>query len=338
MRIMEIGGAWGLENLRLETRPDSSPDPGQVVMRIEAASVNYRDLVMARRGYGRRSGELPLIPVSDGAGVVAATGPGVTRVKVGDLVCPLFAQSWLEGPLREEYWRGMLGGPRDGVLQEFMLLHEDGVARAPAHLTALEAATLPCAALTAWNAVVVAGQAKPGDIVLTQGTGGVSLFAIQLAKMLGARVIATSSSDEKLARVRGLGADETINYRDIPDWGRRAREIAGRGVDLVVDVAGEITASVRAVRESGTVALIGVLGGASASIELGPIVTRAIRLQAVTLGNRAMFEDMARAIELHRMAPVLEVAPQRFDGAAEVIGELARGGHFGKLCMRAWDA
>ena len=178
MCVMEIGGAWGLENLRPETRADPTPGPGQVVVRIEAASVNYRDLVMARRGYGRRSGELPLIPVSDGAGVVAATGPGVTRVKVGDLVCPLFAQTWLEGQLREEYWRGMLGGPRDGVLQEFMLLHEDGVAGAPAHLTALEAATLPCAALTAWNAVVVAGQAKPGDIVLTQGTGGVSLFAI----------------------------------------------------------------------------------------------------------------------------------------------------------------
>src|SRR5690349_13821605 len=170
MRVMEIRDAWGLEHLQPGTRPDPSPGPGQVVVRIGAASVNYRDLVMARRGYGRRSENLPLIPVSDGVGEVVGTGFGVTRVKARDLVCPLFAQTWLEGPLRDEYWTGMLGGPRDGVLQEFMLLPEDGVVRAPAHLNAVEAATLPCAALTAWNAVVVAGQIKPGDTVVTQGT------------------------------------------------------------------------------------------------------------------------------------------------------------------------
>ena len=338
MQVMEIKDAWGLEHLRPGTRPAPVPAADQVAVRIEAASVNYRDLVVGRRGYGRRTGELPLVPVSDGAGTVVATGPEVTRVSTGDLVCPAFAQTWLDGPLRDEHWAGMLGGPRDGVLQEFMLLHEDGVVRAPSHLDAVQAATLPCAGLTAWNAVVAAGGVKPGDTVLTQGTGGVSLFALQFAKMLGARVIVTSSSDEKLARARLLGADETINYKAVPDWGRRAREIAGaKGMDLVVDLAGSVGESVRTVRTGGIVALIGVLSGATTSLDLGPMVTRAIRLQAVTVGSRAMFEDMVRAIGLHHMNPVLELAPQRFDGAAEIIGTLPEGGHFGKVCMRAWD-
>ena len=271
MRVMEIRDAWGLEHLRPGTRPDPVPAAGQVVVRIEAASVNYRDFVVARRGYGRRTGELPLVPVSDGAGTVVATGPGVARVAFGDRVCPAFAQTWINGSLRDEHWVGMLGGPRDGVLQELMLLHEDGVVRAPSHLGAVQAATLPCAGLTAWNAVVAAGGVKPGDTVLTQGTGGVSLFALQFAKMLGARLIVTSSSDEKLARARLLGADETINYRDVPAWGKRAREIAGpRGVDLVIDLAGSAGESARVVRTGGTVALIGVLGGRLPASTSGP--------------------------------------------------------------------
>lgn len=339
MRVMELRDAWDLDHLKPGTRPDpAAPGAGEVVVRIEAASVNYRDLVVARRGYGRRTGELPLIPVSDGAGTVLAVGPGVARAAPGDLVLPAFAQTWLDGPLRDEHSAGMLGGPRDGVLQEFMVLPEDGVVRAPAHLDAVQAATLPCAALTAWNAVVVAGGVRPGDTVLTQGTGGVSLFALQFAKMLGARVIIISSSDEKLARARALGADETINYRDVPDWERRARKIAGpRGVDLVVELAGAVNQSARAVRTGGTVALIGVLAGASTALDLGPVVTRGLRLQAVTIGSRAMLEDMVAAIALHRLEPVLNLAPGGFDRAAEVIGAVAEGGHFGKVCLRGWE-
>ena len=339
MRVMEIRDAWGLENLRPGERPDPVPGAGEVVVRIEAASVNYRDYVMAGRGYGRRSGELPLIPVSDGAGTVVATGPGVTRVAVGDRVCPGFAQTWIDGPLREDHWTGMLGGPRDGVLQELMLLNENGVVKVPSHLDAIQAAALPCAALTAWNAIVVVGRVKPGSIVLTQGTGGVSLFALQFAKLLGARVIITSSSNDKLARAKALGADETINYVDVPDWGRRAREIAGRdGVDLVVELAGLVNQSVRTVRTSGTVVLIGVLAGGRPEFDLGPVVTREIRLRGISVGSRAMFEDMMRAIDLHRLVPTLELAARRFDGAAEVIRALTKGNHFGKICMRAWDA
>ena len=337
MRVMEIRDEWGLENLKPGRRPDPKPEAGEVIVRIEAASVNYRDFVMAGQGYGRRSGELPLIPVSDGAGTVVATGPGVTRVAVGDLICPIFAQTWLEGPLRDDHWRDMLGGPRDGVLQEYMVLREDGLVKIPAHLDAVHAAALPCAAVAAWNAVVVAGRVKAGDTVLTQGTGGVSLFALQFAKALGARVIITSSTEDKLARAKQLGADETINYSEIPDWGRRAREIAGKdGVDVIVDVAGLVNQSVRAVRVSGTVVLVGVLAGGSTNFDLGPAVTREIRLQGVTVGSRAMFEDMLKAFALHRLVPSIEIAPQRFDRADQVIRALTKANHFGKICMRSW--
>jgi len=338
MRVMEIRDKWGLENLKQGERPDPTAEARHVVVRIEAASVNYRDFVMAGRGYRRRSGELPLVPVSDGAGVVVAIGSGVTRVSVGDLVCPIFAQTWLEGPLREDHWTGMLGGPRDGVLQEYMVLNEEGLVKVPSHLDALHSAALPCAALAAWNAVVVNGRVKAGDTVLTQGTGGVSLFVLQFAKALGARVIITSSSTEKLARARQLGADETINYSEIPDWGRRAREIAGKdGIDLVVDLAGLVNQSVRTVRTSGTVILVGVLAGGTTDFDLGPAVTRQIRLQGITVGSRAMFEDMLKAISLHRLVPAIDIAQHRFDKAGEVIAALTKGNHFGKVCMRAWS-
>ena len=179
MKVMEMRDAWGVEHIKPGTRPDRSPGAGDVLIRMQAASVNYRDLVMTQRGYGRHSGELPIVPLSDGAGVVSEIGAGVTRVKIGDLVCPAFAQSWFSGALREAHRPGMLGGPLDGVMQEYMLLPEAGVVKAPAQWSAVEAATLPCAALTAWSAVIGAG-VKPGDVVVTQGTGGVSLFALHV--------------------------------------------------------------------------------------------------------------------------------------------------------------
>jgi NADPH:quinone reductase-like Zn-dependent oxidoreductase len=196
---------------------------------------------MASGGYGRRGGKLPLVPVSDGAGRVVAVGAGVSRASADDLVCPIWGQTWWSGPFREAHWTGILGGPRDGVMQEYMVLAQESVARAPRHLDAVQAATLPCAAVTAWNAVVAQGQVKSGDVVLVQGTGGVSLFALLFAKMHGARVIATSSSDAKLERVRAMGADHVLNYRTSPDWHKVAREVTnGQGVDLVVEVAGTL--------------------------------------------------------------------------------------------------
>ncbi|MEA2935318.1 MAG: hypothetical protein QOD74_1964 [Variibacter sp.] len=333
MRVMEIRDAWGLDHLVSGTRPDPSPGPGQVVVRIDAASINFRDFLMVKGGYGRRGGRLPMIPVSDGAGEVVAVGEGVTRVSVGNLVCPSFAQTWDDGPFRDDLWAGMLGGYHDGVLQEYMLLPENGVVRAAPHLDAMQAASLPCAALTAWSALVDA-RVKPGDVVLTQGTGGVSIFALQFAKLFGARVIITSSSDEKLKRARELGADETINYRTTPDWEKRAREIAGPGgVDVVVELAGTIDQSVKAVRAGGVVSMIGVLAGAAPTLSLGQVVTRSVRLQGITIGPRRMFEDMMRAIALHQLKPALSIFGKSMEDAPGAIAAIFEGKHFGKICM-----
>jgi len=335
MKVMQIQDSWSPDSIRLSERPKPEAGPGEVLLQMEAASLNYRDYVMANGGYGRRGGALPLVPVSDGAGRVVAVGSGVSRVAVDDLVCPLWAQTWLSGPFREGHWAGILGGPRDGVMQEYMALSQQGVVRAPRHLDAVQAATLPCAAVTAWNAVVAQGRVKAGEVVLVQGTGGVSLFALLFAKMHGARVIATSSSDAKLERVRAMGADHVINYRTNPDWHKVAREVTnGVGVDLVVEVAGTLDASVRAVRTSGTVALIGVLAGATAQLGLGAVVTQNIRLQGVTVGSRDLFEEMSRAMELHGTEPPIDERSFAFEEVGEAIKALPAGQHFGKVCSR----
>ncbi len=341
MRVMQIEGEWGLDNIRLAERADPVPGPGEIVVKMEAVSINYRDTVMVNRGYGRRSGELPLVPLSDGAGTVEAVGEGIGRVAPGDLVCPIFGQNWIDGTFREEYWGGTLGGPQDGTVQEKMLLPESGVVRAPAHLSAVEAATLPCAAVTAWNAVVEQGRVKAGDAVLVQGTGGVSLFALQFAKMHGAEVVATSSSDDKLAKAKALGADHTINYRATPEWAKAARTALGRGVDHVVEVggAGTLEQSLRAVRPGGTISLIGVLAGAAGPIGLGPVVTQNVRLQGVTVGSRSMFEAMNRAMSLFATRPVVDDAHRfGFGEVAAALRAFPQGRHFGKVCGIAWDS
>jgi NADPH:quinone reductase-like Zn-dependent oxidoreductase len=335
MKVMEMRDAWGVDHIKPGTRPDRSPGPGEVLVEMQAASVNYRDLVMTQRGYGRHSGELPLVLLSDGAGTVAQTSPGVTRVKAGDLVCPVFAQSWISGKLREEHRPFMLGGPLDGVMQEYMVLPEAGVVKAPAHFSALEAATLACAAVTAWSAVI-GGGVKPGDVVVTQGTGGVSLFAMMFAKLAGARTIVTSSSDEKLERAKALGADIGINYRSHPEWSREVRRaLGGNGADLIVELGGaqSLDQSLRAVRTSGTLALIGVLSGGMAELNLGRVVTQNVRLQGATLGGRDMFEDMVRAIETHRVKPPIDEKIYAFDEVADAIRSIPAGRHFGKICL-----
>ncbi len=335
MKVMEMRDDWGIEHIEPGPRPDRAPGAGEVLVKMAAAAVNYRDFVMTRRGYGSHSGALPLIPLSDGAGTVVATGAGVTRVKSGDLVCPAFAQTWFGGVLREEHRTGMLGSVRDGVMQEFMLLSEQGVVKAPAHFSALEAATLPCAALTAWSAVVGSG-IKAGDAVVTQGTGGVSLFALLFAKLQGALAIVTSSSDDKLARAKDMGADLGINYQTHPEWGREVRNaLGGRGADLIVELGGAQTLdqSLRCVRVSGTLAMIGVLSGGTAELNLGRVVTQNVRLQGVTLGSREAFEDMVRAIELHRLRPPIDEKRNAFEEVADAIRAIAAGRHFGKICL-----
>jgi len=335
MKVMEIRNEWKLDNICLGQRPEPEPGPGEVLIKMKAASLNYRDFVMCQGGYGRRGGTLPLVPVSDGAGHVAAVGEGVSRVAVDDLVCPVFGQTWISGPFREKYWQGILGGPLDGVMQEFMVLAEDGLVKAPRGWSPIQAATLPCAAVVAWNAVIDQGHAKAGDVVLVQGTGGVSLFALLFAKIQGASVIATSSSEEKLDRLNVLGADHVVNYKDTPDWHKTARKITnGMGVDIVVEVggAGTLGKSIQAIRPGGTVALIGVLSGVAGEINLGPVVTQNICLQGVTVGSRDLFEEMIRAIEFHGIQPPVDENLFAFDAVGEAIKSIPKGRHFGKIC------
>jgi len=334
MRVMEIRDHWSVDHIVEAQRPQPATGPTQILLRMKAATLNYRDHVLVRRGYGNRSGELPLVPVSDGVGEVVAVGAAVTRFKIGERACPAFFQDWVSGPFKDGWWRSQLGGPRDGVMQEFMAVEEHAAVRVPDFLTDLEAAALPCAAVTAWSALAVQNPVKAGDVVVVQGTGGVSLFALQFAKMQGARVIALSSSDAKLERVSALGADHLINYRVVPEWGRAVRALTdGVGADHVVEVggAGTLAQSVRAVRGGGTVSLIGVLGGAAAEVGLGHVVTRNIRLQGITVGSRDLFEDMLRAIDLHRVRPVVDEKVYAFTGIAEAIRRLPDGGHFGKV-------
>jgi NADPH:quinone reductase-like Zn-dependent oxidoreductase len=238
MRVMALEGGTGLANLRMIERPWPKAGPGEVVVRLKAASINYRDLATVTAPAAQR---LPLVPLSDGAGLVEEVGEGVTRVKAGDLVTPCFFPRWLAGPPAPALLPA-LGGVLDGCAQEAIAISAEGVVKAPSHFTAEEAATLPCAAVTAWRALIAEGRLKPGETVLVQGTGGVSIFALQFAKLAGARVIVTSSSDEKLERARALGADDLVNYRSRPDWDKAARELTdGRGVDHVVEVGGADT-------------------------------------------------------------------------------------------------
>ena len=335
MRVFQIEGDWGMDHLKLSTRPEPVAGPGQVLVKMTASSLNYRDLVVPNRGYGNHTGTLPLIPVSDGVGVVCALAPGVTRVAVGDRVCPTFFQNWISGEPDLERLTRSLGGPIDGTMTDVMCLPEDGVTKVPAHLSDLEAATLPCAALTAWSALVTCGNIRPGDRVLVQGCGGVALFAVAFAKLLGAHVTVISSSEERLERVKQLGADAGINYRSTPEWAKATRDITvGRGYDLILELGGEKTLpqSLRCIRPGGTVAMIGILSGSAMATSLGLIITRQVRLQGVTVGHRDGFEAMVRAIDQHRLKPVVDrVFP--FEELKEAMAYLQTGAQFGKVCV-----
>ncbi|HMW00254.1 MAG TPA: NAD(P)-dependent alcohol dehydrogenase [Acidobacteriota bacterium] len=333
MKAWEIRDNFGLENLKLADRAELQPGPGQVLVRVRAVSLNYRDLMVSKGWYNPKQ-KLPLVPCSDGAGEVVAIGEGVKSVKPGDRVMSCFFQRWQNGELSDVDARSTLGSPADGMLREFAVLEEFGVIPTPSFLTDVEASTLPCAALTAWQALVTLGKIKAGDTVLVQGTGGVSIFALQFAVKSGARVIATSSSDEKLQRAIELGASDGINYKTTPNWEKRVRELTGGiGVDHVVEVggAGTLSKSVIAVRRSGTVSLIGVLSGPGDFNPL-PILMNGTRVQGIFVGSRSMFADMNRAIELHKIHPVVSDV-FAFDQSPDAFQLMERGGHFGKICI-----
>jgi len=304
------------------------------VVAMKAASLNYRDLLTVLGVAGQFP--LPLIPFSDGAGEVVDVGAGVARVQPGDKVCPLFFQSWLTGPVTAESRARPLGGPLPGVLQQQMLLEVEGVAKFPAHLSFEEAATLPCAGLTAWRAVAIEAPVGPGDVVLVQGTGGVSIFALQFAKALGARVIVTSSSNEKLARAVSLGADHGINYKTTPEWGRRARELTGgMGVDVVVEVGGENTfaQSLEAARVGGAIVVIGVLGGFSTAVSIPTVFAKNLHIHGISVGSREQFEEMCEEIVRWKLKPVVGNTFV-FDDVPDALRLMQSGGHFGKIVVK----
>jgi len=325
--------SWSRDGLRLANRPSPVPGPGEVVVGIEAASLNYRDLVMVAGGYGRAGGGLPVVPLSDGAGRVLEVGDGVDRSLTGRLVVPSFFQHWRSGRFPPDALTGALGGPLDGVLQERMLLDAAGVVGAPEGWTALEASTLPCAAITAWSAVSVLSRTRPGDVVVVEGTGGVACFAVQFAHLCGAHVVVVSSSDAKLAVVEGLGADTLVNYRRTPQWGKAVRDEVGEA-DLVIELGGAETLgqALRAVRPGGTIALIGVLSGGKAELPLGPAITREIRLQSVTCGSRDDLRDMVRAIDASTIRPVID-RTYPFPEFPDALDRLEAAQHIGKICV-----
>jgi NADPH:quinone reductase-like Zn-dependent oxidoreductase len=335
MRVYQVEDNWSVENLKLAERPEPNAGPGEVRLKMLASALNYRDLLVPQRGYGSRMKPLPLIMLSDGVGYVDQVGEGVDSVKPGDRVCPLCFQSWLSGDPDKTRLGVSLGCEMDGTMAQYMVLPATGVALVPPDLDHNEAATLPTAGVTAWRALVTEGRVKPGDTVLVQGTGGVSLFALQFSKMLGARVICTSSNDEKLRRARALGADETINYLSTPEWGNTARAIAdGIGVDHVVEVGGQGTLpqSLRAVRSGGTISMIGVLAGSQLDLSLGLIVTRHIRLQGITVGSGDDFRAMVRAISQQGMRPAVDRVFS-FEDLHQALQHLESGKHFGKICI-----
>jgi len=335
MKAFELKEKFGIDSLTITERAKPQPGPGQVLLQMEAWSLNYRDLMLVKGTYNPKL-RLPCVPLSDGAGTVAEVGAGVTRVKPGDRVTGIFMQQWIAGEPTEAKGRSALGGGGPGMLAEYVVLHEDGVVQAPEHLTEEEAATLPCAAVTAWHALITEGNLKAGDSVLVQGTGGVSLFALQFALLSGARVIVTSSSDAKLERAMKLGASAGINYKTTPEWDKAVRQLThDQGVDHVVEVggAGTLPRSFRAVRMGGRISLIGVLTGNTAEVNPTPILMKNIRVQGIYVGSREMFEAMNRAIGLHKLQPVVDrVFP--FADAPAAFRYLESGAHFGKVCIR----
>ncbi len=333
-----INGGFGLDNLKVAETTTREPGPGEVRLRVEAVSLNRRDLLLVQGVYNPRQ-ELPSVPCSDGAGTADAIGPGCTRIKQGDRVVLHMMPDWLSGePSSSKLTFAYGGACREGTLEQYMIVPERALLPIPEHMSFEAAATLPCAAITAWSAIVTLGQIQPGETVLVQGTGGVSLFALQFAKMNGAYVIATTSSPAREEKLKALGADATINYRCDEQWARTARSLSPSGrLDLIVDVGGGDTldASLRVIRPGGTIALIGVLGGAMANINLPLAVMRQVRLQGVTCGSRETFEAMLRAVACHDFDPVID-ARYTFANVRQAFERMEANAHIGKIIVEPW--
>jgi NADPH:quinone reductase-like Zn-dependent oxidoreductase len=337
MRALNVAAPWGLDAIKVVEKPDPRPGPGQVLVRMKAVSLNYRDLLMINGMYGRGAASTTdvITPFSDGCGYVEAVGEGVTRFKAGDRVSTLFFQGWISGPPSLEKISTALGFPVPGAGAELQTFSEHGLSKVPDFLSDNEVATLACAALTAWRGLFQDARLEPGDTVVLQGTGGVSIFGLQFAHAAGLRTLITSSSDEKLARAKELGASHLVNYKTTPQWSGPVREATGgRGADFIMEVGGggTIQESMRAVRIGGHIAIIGVVAGAGDPFNPAALIGNSAKLQGLSVGSRDMFEAMCRAIELHRIKPVVDkVFP--FTEARAAFAAMAAGEHFGKIVL-----
>lgn len=336
MQAIELCEFSGPSGWRLsQSRPEAKLAPHQVRLEVKALSLNYRDLLVAK-GLYNPSLALPALPISDGAGVIVEVGTQVTRWKVGDQVAACFFQDWLEGPLLPEYHNTALGGHCDGLAAERVVLSQEGLVAIAPGLSLAEAACLPCAGLTAWNALFELGDLKPGQTVLVQGTGGVSLFALQLARAAGARVLATTGSHQKAQRLTELGAELVVNYNDFPRWGEVILEATrGQGVDLVIEVGGgeTLAQSLNCVKTGGTIGAIGVLSGFQSPLELFPLLLKQVRLQGVFVGSRRMFENLNQFLTTSQIHPVIDrIFP--FSEATRALQWLSSGQHFGKVVIQ----
>jgi len=333
MKTYELHPREGFDALTIVERKAKDVGPDDVRVRVRAVSLNFRDLMVARRAQTMKA---PIVPASDGAGEVIAVGSAVTRLAVGDRVAASFFPTWVDGDLSDAHHAAALGGQVDGMLAEEVVLPERAWVRVPAHLSFEEAATLPCAGVTAYNALFEAATLRAGDTVLVQGTGGVSIYALQLAKVAGARVIVTSQSAEKRAKAKALGADHVIDYKETPAWGEVARAwTGGRGVDVAVEVGGPGTfdQSVASLRYGGTMSLLGVLTGTKGEVNTYAIFHKAIRVAGVYVGSVAMFEGLNRAMAASAIKPIVDRA-FAFDQAKEAYAYLASAKHFGKVVIR----
>lgn len=333
MKAYELRPEEGFDSLHVVERAAPSLGPNDVRVRVRAVSLNFRDIVMAR---GAKKRKKPIVPASDGAGEVVAVGANVTHVAVGDRVAAAFFPTWLDGELSDEHHANALGGSIDGMLAEEVVLPERAWVKIPARFSFEQAATLPCAAVTAWHALFEAAALKPGDSVVVQGTGGVSMFALQLARAAGATVIATSSSAAKRERLVTMGAAAAIDYREDPKWGDAVRAASGgRGVDVAVEVggAGTFDQSVRALRYGGTMSLLGILAGTAGTIDTYSIFHKAIRVHGVYVGSVRMFRDLVRALDASAIEPVIDRV-FAFDEVRAAYEHLASGKHFGKVVVR----
>lgn len=334
MKLFEFQ-SFGLDHLKSVERPVPEPGAGEVLIRIHAVSLNYRDLLIVQGKYNPRM-KLPRVPISDGAGEIVSVSPEVTSWKPGDRVVIPFMPGWLDGELTAEKGSSAVGGDVDGLLREFAVVRAEALLPIPDHLTYEQAAALPCAGVTAWNGLFVSGNLQPGQTLLLQGTGGVSLFGLQFGRQAGATTILISSSDEKLARACALGADHLINYRTTPDWEKRVLEITdGNGVDLTLEVggAGTLSKTLRATRYSGHVSLIGVLSGITGEVQTAHILHKAITIRGIYVGSRAMFAEMNRVISQHKLEPVVDRIFS-FEESPAAFHHLESAQHFGKIVIR----